>query len=1147
MRTVDISAAAQLLDLGARLGDGPLARAQLAGAVAIHNMLARQRVAYLADEVGMGKTYVALGAFALMRHYNPRARLLVLAPRENIQRKWKNELANFTRHNVRYPDLRVAAIDRRPARPSALCENLFEWAHEAVVDPDRDFFVRLTSFSLPLQTDPETWRALRGRIKQHLPWMSDEVFASRAKDAFKENFARALCCALPPFDLVIVDEAHNLRHGRSPGTSARNRTLSLAFGHPDEPARSDLFPGYGPRARHVLFLSATPLEEHYRDLWNQLDMFGLGGPFEELRREDLDDLRKREVAARFLVRRVTEMRAGGATYTKNQYRREWRGGGVSDFDEPIRVADDRQRLVVALVQKKVSELLRLGRMKASFQIGMLASFESFLETTRTIRREDESIFDDSEQTLDTAEREGLDVRDVNRLARRYREAFQEEMPHPKMDALVARLATAWQTGEKALVFVRRRASVSELKRKLDRAYDRWLLDHLRARLLADVLPRFEQEVARYHEDRSRGVAAEESGDDNRGGSDTFFAWYFRGDGPPGVLSGASFRKRFTQGRAALGTFFAVNHVMDLLGVEAGGVRDAMMRVLGCDAESLVTQIGARVAAYLGPGHSADRMEAAQAAALELLKERDDRIGHQARALWQLHYQSGRRDVSVQDVPDLTHWLERSTFFSELRSPARAELRAALWPDVVLPDDHDGLVQAYREHWLRAQMLASAARLGHSLVDLYVLAVNRLGSLDPGVHEPDDDSHASTSRALEDFLGLLAQQQAQPREGRGWGAFDELADIARNFALIVHVNAHDVVTLPVAHVARALSRWLGEQEPIGGMSGSANVRLIKQFRMPGYPLILISTDVLQEGEDLHTFCSSVYHYGLSWTSSATEQRIGRIDRVSSQTERRLATCASEPRGEQWLQVFFPHLQETVEVLQVRRVLERLDRFLELMHTDLAATGGEQRRVDVEHEFTRSGGVSAATRRPLRSAFPLPEELLVGTVTAPAVGPTFAADARVRFEALPTRMLPGVRVEWEREHPAGALLGTVRLASGRGQPFTLQLRSLGETLVVRCISPVGRIFERGAVDAVMMTARRSPWHLGMVEVERDSSYDLTVEDDVALADPEFDAARLSLLLARVGDAADLLEQAHLPGQDTPLAMFAAQLGNEGRHED
>ncbi len=68
---ISIGTAAQLLDFGARIGPGQRADEQLAGSVAIHNILAERGIAYLADEVGMGKTYVALGALALFRHFRP--------------------------------------------------------------------------------------------------------------------------------------------------------------------------------------------------------------------------------------------------------------------------------------------------------------------------------------------------------------------------------------------------------------------------------------------------------------------------------------------------------------------------------------------------------------------------------------------------------------------------------------------------------------------------------------------------------------------------------------------------------------------------------------------------------------------------------------------------------------------------------------------------------------------------------------------------------------------------------------------------------------------------------------------------------------------------------------------------------------------
>jgi hypothetical protein len=162
---IDLKAAERLLDFGVRMGQGFHAQEQLEGAVAIHNILETHRVAYLADEVGMGKTYVALGALALFRHYDPDFRVLVIAPQENIQHKWMKELSNFVAYNVRFSDLRVRSIDGRPSRPLSACGNLIEF----VRDPHRDFFLRLTSFSLPLGRESEGWRRLRDDFRSSLP------------------------------------------------------------------------------------------------------------------------------------------------------------------------------------------------------------------------------------------------------------------------------------------------------------------------------------------------------------------------------------------------------------------------------------------------------------------------------------------------------------------------------------------------------------------------------------------------------------------------------------------------------------------------------------------------------------------------------------------------------------------------------------------------------------------------------------------------------------------------------------------------------------------------------------------------------------------------------------------------------------------
>ena len=461
---IDFSGAARKVT-GARRGiTSSFARSQLRGAVASYNMLAKNRVAYIADEVGMGKTYVALGVMGLVRHFRPEARLLVIAPRENIQRKWVKELGNFVRNNWRVKDNRVKSIQGAPARNPTVCHSLAEFAHELTINADRDFFLRMTSFSLALK-HPEARDKHRKQLRHHVDWLPRSALASNTVRGFREQYGRALNALLPVIDLLVVDEAHNLRKGfgsQDEGyVSNRNRILGLTLGHPS--AAGPDYPWYRPRIKRVLCLSATPFEEDYRDVWRQLDVLGAGNakvggaskgrvfPVRELANASTDERRKRELASNLLIRRVTHLKIGGQEHTKNMYRREWRHGGFQCFDNPISFDDPRQRLIVGLVQKKVAEVLGNERFGNHFQIGMLSSFESFLETVGHIQQKqlnageaeeeqteserDHTTFD-GRQTQKREEQRGADTRVLNTLIESYRKHFRRGMPHPKLDAAV---------------------------------------------------------------------------------------------------------------------------------------------------------------------------------------------------------------------------------------------------------------------------------------------------------------------------------------------------------------------------------------------------------------------------------------------------------------------------------------------------------------------------------------------------------------------------------------------------------------------------------------------------------------------------------------------------------------------------------------
>ncbi|MBI5508381.1 MAG: SWF/SNF helicase family protein [Deltaproteobacteria bacterium] len=56
-----------------------------------------------------------------------------------------------------------------------------------------------------------------------------------------------------------------------------------------------------------------------------------------------------------------------------------------------------------------------------------------------------------------------------------------------------------------------------------------------------------------------------------------------------------------------------------------------------------------------------------------------------------------------------------------------------------------------------------------------------------------------------------------------------------------------------------------------------------FNTPFRPYVLVASDVMQEGLDLHRECSRVVHYDLAWNPAILEQRVGRVDRLGSKTD------------------------------------------------------------------------------------------------------------------------------------------------------------------------------------------------------------------------------------------------------------------------
>jgi len=91
----------------------------------------------------------------------------------------------------------------------------------------------------------------------------------------------------------------------------------------------------------------------------------------------------------------------------------------------------------------------------------------------------------------------------------------------------------------------------------------------------------------------------------------------------------------------------------------------------------------------------------------------------------------------------------------------------------------------------------------------------------------------------------------------------------------------IVTLPNVQVAT------------GDTRRETRERLMRAFNTPFFPEILVCSQVMGEGVDLQRHCRHVIHHDLDWNPSTIEQRTGRIDRLGCKAAGQSAIVADLP--------------------------------------------------------------------------------------------------------------------------------------------------------------------------------------------------------------------------------------------------------------
>ena len=101
-----------------------------------------------------------------------------------------------------------------------------------------------------------------------------------------------------------------------------------------------------------------------------------------------------------------------------------------------------------------------------------------------------------------------------------------------------------------------------------------------------------------------------------------------------------------------------------------------------------------------------------------------------------------------------------------------------------------------------------------------------------------------------------------------------------------------------------------QIAMGTTRRDARSRLMRAFNTPFFPDILVCSEVMGEGVDLQRFCRHIIHHDLAWNPSTIEQRTGRIDRLG---------CKAE--GRHPIVVYLPFLDGAADERQYRVMSER----------------------------------------------------------------------------------------------------------------------------------------------------------------------------------------------------------------------------------
>jgi hypothetical protein len=964
-------------------------------------------IIYVADEVGLGKTYIAAGIAMLFRHFSTDANShkdLIIVPKKNLQDKWRKELKNFVSNNY-------------------LCDNDLikqQYNHDGTIkdrlmpvrytDPITIF--RMSSFSSIAATKnrkSETYYYLLNYI-----FNNDEFarfvltkawqigFFNKGLESELRKLVAFLMNALSPkINCLIIDEAHNYKYGigdENYDESIRNETTARFLGAVEDNSFLKKFPELRskikiPLAEKIICLSATPKDRSLLEIKNQFNCFSNKHILSESK--NADDIESQ--LNRFLLRGNLEYNLNALVVSRNQCREEHRKGNVnkSEVAIPLTIEDSFDAVLWQLLQYKSIKHLN-QKNNSSFEIGMLASFETYMadldrkslkniETSIT-QEEKDKINKEYEQTSHRSIQESQDINIIRGIMASYYENFKMFPPHPKQTKLEDEIIEQLKRQEKSLIFVRRVASSYELEKRIKVRFEKEIVLsqylNFNGKYSKYKTPELSMLINSFIDHNGEMIVVERL-------DDTLRLLLDKNEIRNHLLSFAEITDTnySVEGLIWLKIAFESDHASAFKVSISDYIKRSLINISQTLKNITISAINDTYNDYKRHSEKDEEMdsklEEIQTGYFFLDYFKKGRKGyHYRQKMYRenwfeinpvilnnhfkfIEYQIQELNSILSNIkPDAkkkknqSFKLASETALDYFRQQGKLNRNSeSINVNIPPPLNEANFItrlicdfcDAEMRNWL-LKRINSGDRI-HLIRDLKVLNailrnILRNGSgLLPGFVA--DSTGLDFNKEL---LNLITGD-----ESTFAFVLKEIKSILIDFDLIVAVNFQEREESKINAILRNLI-------PIVGTSGEDDRDrgiLASQFRMPGYPYVLIATDIFREGEDLHTYCQNVYHYGIAWNPSDMEQRTGRIDRINSKSYR-LLNNTKELSFENKVQVFYPYLQNSVEVNQVVQLFRNLNKFVETFN-DIVTDIKYESAVSVNDEIIDENIPAPITKR------------------------------------------------------------------------------------------------------------------------------------------------------------------------------------------